>query len=536
MYLVVFAALFRIGCSSHTLDQRSCCPLWHVGINGSCMCDDRFNGIVTCEGLNSLYIDTGYCMTWDNTTQSVNVNHCPPSILSDVCHGHKLAKTHINTTSITGPELNRQTCNTYNRQGSQCRQCIDGYGPAIFSDGLNCANCSKHKHFWVLNLLFQLAMITFLYLLVVLLQIKGASSPLNIIITYSQLVVNAIVYGSSLRSRLLCFFNIKFVKVVLTIISVWNLDFFRLFIPPLCISTSMKSINVLLFDYIIAIYPIILTVLVSIGIEIHDRNCRIAVYLAIPVKKFFKLFHEDWNPKKTILNTCATFILLAYSKLLFVSINLLLAVHSYNSSDNALPNFTLLLYDPTIRFLHSEHIPYAVLAIFVIVILVLQPPLLLLLYPTTSFRKLLNCCGFRRWDVLHFIMDIFQGWYKDGTEGTRDYRPLSSLYLLMRVAFACGCIVTVMNNNRSISSNFRGRFITGVVHILLGTFFFIAKPYKKAWMNRTDGQIIMVIGIFLLTDLYGDRNVFIVGTVTAMVILTFICLNTVYNCLKQVTQ
>ena len=27
------------------------------------------------------------------------------------------------------------------------------------------------------------------------------------------------------------------------------------------------------------------------------------------------------------------------------------------------------------------------------------------------FRKFLSCCGFRRWDILHLVMDVFQGWY-----------------------------------------------------------------------------------------------------------------------------
>ena len=34
------------------------------------------------------------------------------------------------------------------------------------------------------------------------------------------------------------------------------------------------------------------------------------------------------------------------------------------------------------------------------------------------------------------VMDIFQGWYKDGTEGIYDYRPLSALYMLRRLVFA----------------------------------------------------------------------------------------------------
>ena len=104
----------------------------------------------------------------------------------------------------------------------------------------------------------------------------------------------------------------------------------------------------------------------------------------------------------------------------------------------------MLFYDPSIRFFHSEHIPYAVLALSVIVIFVLLPPLLLLLYPTQLFRKCLNWCGFRRWDVLHLIADVFQGWYKDGTEGMPDCRALCALYMLLRIAFG-GLFVLMVN-------------------------------------------------------------------------------------------
>ena len=109
-------------------------------------------------------------------------------------------------------------------------------------------------------------------------------------------------------------------------------------------------------------------------------------------------------------------------------------------------NSTVLLYDSTIRFFHSEHIPYVVVSMSVIVIFVLLPPLLLLLYPTRLFRKCLSCCGFRRWDILHMIMDIFQGWYKDGTEGTHDYRPLSALYMVIRLVFCSTCFVMLVPN------------------------------------------------------------------------------------------
>ena len=57
----------------------------------------------------------------------------------------------------------------------------------------------------------------------------------------------------------------------------------------------------------------------------------------------------NWNPKETIFKTqCATFLLLSYSKSLFVSsyLNLLLAVPVYNSKYESVPVSTILLYNP----------------------------------------------------------------------------------------------------------------------------------------------------------------------------------------------
>ena len=150
------------------------------------------------------------------------------------------------------------------------------------------------------------------------------------------------------------------------------------------------------------------------------------MFLSSPVRRCFKTIHTTWDPKRTILNTFATFFLLSYSKFFFVSLNFFLAFHSYNSKGE--PISTVLIYDPKIRLFHSEHAPYVVFALSVMLILILLPPLMLLLHPTQLSKKCLRLLGFQRWDIIQYIMDVFQGWYKDGTEGTRDYRYLSALF------------------------------------------------------------------------------------------------------------
>ena len=300
----------------------------------------------------------------------------------------------------------------------------------------------------------------------------------------------------------------------------------------MCVSTSLKSLHILLFDYIIAVFPIVLTILIYVAIELHDRNCFIIVLLSSPLRRFW---YRNWNPKETILTTCATFLLLSYSKILFVSSSLLQFIQTYRcrNGEIIITNETVLLYDPTISFLHSEHIPYVLLSSFVIAIFVVLPPLLLLLYPTRLFWKCLNCCGFQRWDILHLIMDIFQGWYKDGTEGTYDYRCFSALYMALRFLFAC-CISVFLVSARFDDTASHTYIVAGLLHVLLGVVFLTLKPYKLKWMNLTDGILLLLLGMMGLTYDLNNKMIYYFGGISAL--LTFVCISCfiTLKCAKKV--
>ena len=151
-------------------------------------CVTANNKTVRCKN-DILRIGYNFYLTWDNSSNKLEISRC--------LYTHKLLHTarkvcgdsYSISTDITGPELNNLTCSLYNRQGPQRRQCVDGYGPAVFSDSVTCADCSKHKHFWILNLVFQLTVVTIMYLVVILLQIKGTNSPYNIMMAYVQVAI-----------------------------------------------------------------------------------------------------------------------------------------------------------------------------------------------------------------------------------------------------------------------------------------------------------------------------------------------------------
>ena len=61
--------------------------------------------------------------------------------------------------------------------------------------------------------------------------------------------------------------SFSILKVVFTLSGVWNLDFFRYLIPPFCVSDQISPLHVIALEYIVAFYPLLLTVIVYICIQ-----------------------------------------------------------------------------------------------------------------------------------------------------------------------------------------------------------------------------------------------------------------------------
>ena len=71
---------------------------------------------------------------------------------------------------------------------------------------------------------------------------------------------------------------------------------------------------------------------------------------------------------------------------------------------------TYVYYNATINYFSEQHLPYAILAITVLILFTILPILLLCLYPRQCIQKFLNFCG-QRCAVLHTFMDTFQDCY-----------------------------------------------------------------------------------------------------------------------------
>ena len=89
-----------------------------------------------------------------------------------------------------------------------------------------------------------------------------------------------------------------------------------------------------------------------------------------------------------------------------------------------------MLLAPTVPYFSTTHLPFTILAIAVSLTFTALPPLLLVLYP---FQKMLGCLKIR-WHALHISADVFQGCYKNRTDGKNDYRYFAALYFTVRIS------------------------------------------------------------------------------------------------------
>ena len=168
-------------------------------------------------------------------------------------------------------------------------------------------------------------------------------------------------------------------------------------------------------------------------IQLHARGCRVLSVLWRPFQRCYACIERTWNvdPKASLVHAFASFLLLSYSKILFVSCSLLHYVGVYDSSGKRVGPL-VVYYNASVPYFSREHLPYFFLTIFVLVIFIVMPLLILLLYPTKIFQYCLGCCSMR-WHALRAFMDTFQGYYKDGTTGTPDWRCFSGIYLIFRI-------------------------------------------------------------------------------------------------------
>ena len=466
-------------------ENTSICPPWFTYNNssGECVCGDELNGIVSCDNEGKkVYILQCYCMTHDEKLGTI-VGHCFTN-----CFVKKSKRKFViyNKVPHILNQLNEVICGErWNRKGRLCGQCEDGYYPLAYSYNMSCVNCTHaDARNWLKYISSAFLPLTVFFFFVLGFGISASSPQLEAFIIFAQITttpanIRMILEVLDADENSNSYISV-FGRLIIALYGVWNLDFFRTLLPQNCLKIS--TLQVLALDYIIAVYPLALIIVTYLVIDLYDRRFFLLVWLVKPFKSCLKSVDDSMNIKSSILNTFVTFILLSYGKFLTVSFDLLVSNKVYSSDGKSVG--TVLFYDGTIDYFGHQHLPYGVLAIIITLFFNIVPLLFTLIHP-------LKCCKghLGKWPALRICLDSFQGCYKDGTEGTRDCRFFSSLYLIIRISLFVVYGVVKDGTFYPIAAAFL---------LLLTALIFVFQPFKTKFKvyNTIHALLILILALW----------------------------------------
>ena len=456
------------------------CPTWYTPLQldpRQCVCNESLKPLIQCRSYHQVLVRNTFCMSYNETSQQPLVANCPY-----VNIGNKSESTYI-LQSQNESELNEQLCGWANREGFMCSKCKEGLGISVMTYDKKCVKCIGQLKGWILYLFLATVPTTLFFIFVIGCRIKPTSEHFNWMICMSRIFLFYIDrYPNSLLPTNTAY-SIPNV-IAITMSGVWSLDFFRYVIPPFCITDTLDILEVTAMEYIVAVYPLVLIITTYICIELHDRGCKVLVILWAPFRWCLRRVTWNIDMRSSIIEAFAAFLLLTCAKFIFVSYNLLgytalLDIHGQKVG----PYVTM--YDATVPYLSNKHLPYFILSITALTIFVFFPILVLCLYPTRTFQRVLGSIKWVQWHPLHAFADTYNGCYKNGTEGTRDYRCFGGFYLLIHLLYHSVAITW------KVDSSILLIIVPAVASLIISTF----RPYKNNFYNIFDSVIFCCLAV-----------------------------------------
>ena len=308
--LTLLVHSLKIVCSFASEDTgNGSCPTWlYRSDQGQCVCGSRLLNVILCNNISQeVSIQDTFCLTsYGNGSNDAVAGRC--------LYAHCQPKTVFNLYDDVDKNIScqdKRLCGYLNRQGRLCGQCKMDHFVSAYSYDLKCYRCSSGL---LRNIIFYLTVayipLTVFLAIVVIFHIPFSTPRLHVVIYLCQFYTmptvmrilisnNRCVAGSSIS-----------IKVVASLYGIWNLDFFRTFIPPICL--PLNIMQVIALDYLVAAYPLLVLVCVYVLVRAHDRGCRLVIQHWRPFLLCFARMRQQFSAKHSIIDAFATFILLTY--------------------------------------------------------------------------------------------------------------------------------------------------------------------------------------------------------------------------------
>ena len=137
-----------------------------------------------------------------------------------------------------------------------------------------------------------------------------------------------------------------------------------------------------------------------------------------------------------------------------------------------------------LMFKAMKNLPFIMIFFSLSTILFCIPTMFLCRYQFA--RKIPFYCYCRKQHILSIFLDTFQGYYKDGTKGTYDWRFLSGLYLIFRIVF-----VYYVHKHNLLPRNATPPQM--LYYIIITVIVVFVKPYKRFIHNLTETLLLILI-------------------------------------------
>ena len=475
------------------------CPLWFYFNTTTKQCECYANsitdGIVRCTADQGARLRLSYCMTYEEGG-GVYLAHC--HYFKVDTNSYKISE---NNNYIILPknasELNDYMCSPMNRKGRLCSECIEGYGPSFTALGSVCSNCTEAWYGVPIYLFLEFVPPMVFYAIILMFKINATSAPMVAFVFFSQVEVACFVFQSN-KFLLKPITTHRFLVVVTTLYGFWNLDFFHYILPSLCLSPKLKLIHITFLYYVSAFYPLILVGATWICIQMYSHNFKSIVWLWRRVNQCcFTLTKTNLDCSNSLTNAFATFFLLSYAKIVFISSRMLDASKVMNLRNGSTLHTYLTAGDPSFGYFSIEHLPYIAVSIAILLLAILPLIVILSFYPVKCFRSLLfKLMSTRTIASLNIFVERYHSCYRDGTDGGRDMRSLVSIYFLLRL------LISILYSEIVLKFG-AGSMIVAALYGGCSLLIALVRPYKRTYMNIVDALILGNLVLITLMLSYG---------------------------------
>ena len=344
---------------------------------------------------------------------------------------HKLNKVNrlLSEMPRNASNLDEVMCGSYNRQGLLCGECKKGYGPGVYSFDLTCASCSKLKSGYaiIIYLFLQFFPTTLIFISMAVFHFDITSGPLLGYLLFCQIAMISITGGHRytydyIQSDVSTFLRALLLLSVTTA-QFWNLQFFKAVIPPFCISHKLTDIHVHMLNFVSTVYSLFLITLSCILMDLHARNYRVVVILFKPFKILLSKTNIRAVTSDAFFRAFASFIFLSSISVLFATYQVLYSTPVYTST--GIIQESVVFINPTVKVFSHKYILYTLIAGVLSIIFSVVPSLLLCIYPTRVYQYLSTFLSARKRLAITAFAEALHSCFKDGLNGTRDYRALA---------------------------------------------------------------------------------------------------------------